>query len=68
MIHLTLDYRNDHDCHTPGEYLRYHRTFQGKSTREVAESVSIVPATLALYENDKHSVKYNIPIAWTNLL
>lgn len=63
MIHLTLDYKNDQNCHTPGEYLRYHRTLQGKSTREVAESVGIVPATLVLYENDKHPIKYNIAVS-----
>ena len=63
MIHLTLDYQKDQDCHTPGEYLRYHRTFQGKTTREVAESVGIVPATLVLYENDKHPIKYNTAVS-----
>lgn len=63
MIHLTFDYQSDNACHTPGEYLRYHRTFQGKSTREVAESVGIVPATLVLYENDKHPIKYNTAVS-----
>ena len=63
MIRLTLDYHSDRDCRTPGEYLRYHRTFQGKSTREVAESVGIVPATLVLYENDKHPIKYNTAVS-----
>ena len=63
MIHLTLDYKSDQDCQTPGEYLRYHRIFQGKSTREVAESVGIVPATLVLYENDKHPIKYNTAVS-----
>lgn len=62
MIHLTLDYQSDQDCRTPGEYLRYHRTFQGRSTREVAESVGIVPATLVLYENDTHPIKYNTAV------
>lgn len=63
MIHLTLDYKNDQNCRTPGEYLRYYRTLQGKSTREVAESVGIVPATLVLYENDKHPIKYNTAVS-----
>jgi len=44
-------------CHTVGEYLRYHRQLQGKTTREVAESVGIVPATSILYENDIN-IKY----------
>ncbi len=63
MIHLTFDYRNDEKCQTPGEYLRYHRTLQGKTTREVAESAGIVPATLVLYENDKHPIKYKTAVA-----
>lgn len=63
MIHLTLDYQSDLDCRTPGEYLRYHRTFQGKTTREVAESVGIVPATLVQYENDKRPIKYNTAVS-----
>ena len=63
MIHLTFDYHNDEKCQTPGEYLRYHRTLQGKTTREVAENVGIVPATLVLYENDKHPIKYKTAVA-----
>lgn len=43
--------------------MRYHRTLQGKTTREVAESVGIVPATLVMYENDKHPIKYKTAVA-----
>lgn len=50
MIHLTFDYKTDEKCTTPGQYLKYHRTFQGLSTRELAEKVGIVPATLVLYK------------------
>ena len=39
MIHLTFDYKSDKDCTTPGQYLKYHRTFQGLTTRELAEKV-----------------------------
>ena len=59
MIHLTFDYKTDEKCTTPGQYLKYHRTFQGLSTRELAEKVGIVPATLVLYENDRHPIKYS---------
>ena len=62
MIHLTLDYQSDQGCRTPGKYLRFHRVFQGKTTKEVAENVGIVPATLILYENDKHPIKYNTAV------
>jgi hypothetical protein len=56
MIHLSLDYKSDSDCSTPSEYLRYHRTMRGlsTSTKELAEKVGIVPATLAIYEKDNN--------------
>ena len=68
MIHLTFDYKSDKDCTTPGQYLKYHRTFQGFTTRELAEKVGIVPATLVLYENDRHPIKYNTAVALANEL
>jgi transcriptional regulator with XRE-family HTH domain len=63
MIHLSLDYRTDKACSTPGEYLRYHRTFQGLSTKELSEKAGVVPATIVLYENDKHPIKYDTAVA-----
>ncbi len=63
MIHLRLDYKSDSDCSTPGEYLRYHRTFQGLQTKELAQKVGIVPATLVLYESDTHPIKYRTAVA-----
>ena len=68
MIHLTFDYKTDEKCTTPGQYLKYHRTFQGLSTRELAEKVGIVPATLVLYENDRHPIKYKTAVALANAL
>ena len=68
MIHLTFDYKSDKDCTTPGQYLKYHRTFQSLTTRELAEKVGIVPATLVLYENDRHPIKYNTAVALANEL
>ena len=68
MIHLTFDYKTDEKCTTPGQYLKYHRTFQGFTTRELAEKVGIVPATLVLYENDRHPIKYSTAVALANVL
>ena len=68
MIHLTFDYKTDEKCTTPGQYLKYHRTFQGLTTRELAEKVGIVPATLVLYENDRHPIKHDIAVALANTL
>ena len=68
MIHLTFDYKNDKSCTTPGQYLKYHRTFQGFTTRQLAERVGIVPATLVLYENDRHPIKHSTAVALANEL
>lgn len=62
MIHLALDYADDKDL-TPGEYLRYHRTFQGISTKELAEKAGIAPGTLTLYEKEKRPIKYSAAVA-----
>lgn len=66
MIHLTFDYKNDKSCTTPGQYLKYHRTCLGLTTRQLAEKVGIVPATLVLYENDRHPIKHSTPVALAN--
>ena len=68
MIHLTFDYKSDKDCTTPGQYLKYHRTFQGLTTKELAEKVGIVPATLVMYENDQHPIKHRTAVALANAL
>lgn len=68
MIHLTFDYKSDKDCATSGQYLRYHRKLLGMSTKELAEKVGIVPATLVLYENDKHPIQYDSAIALADVL
>ena len=62
MIHLALDYQDDNGL-TPGEYLRYHRTFQGIPTKKLAEKVGVVPATLNLYEQGKHPIKHSAAVA-----
>ena len=53
---------------TPGEIIRYHRVLKGLSTKELAEKVGIVPATLILYENDKHPVKHKIAVSIAAIL
>ena len=38
------------------------------STKELAEKVGIVPATLVLYENDKRPIQYDAAIALADAL
>lgn len=48
--------------------MRYHRKFQNLSTRELADKVNIVPATVVLYENNRHDIPYNTAIAIAEVL
>lgn len=43
---------------TPAATLRYYRHNRGLTTRQLAESVGIVPATLLMYERDKFPIPY----------
>ena len=63
MIHLMYDFESNERCNTIGETLRYYRNLKGFSTRELADKVGIVPATLILYENDKHPIKYKTAVS-----
>lgn len=58
MLHLRYDFESSDNCDTAGKILRYYRVHKGYSTRELAEKVGVVPATITLYENDKNPIKY----------
>lgn len=62
LIHLRYDFESNEQCNTAGQILRYYRNLKGYSTRELADKVGIVPATLTLYENDKHPIKHKIAV------
>ena len=60
MIHLTFDYKTDEKMHHTGPIFEVSPEHsQGFTTRELAEKVGIVPATLVLYENDRHPIKHS---------
>ena len=68
MLHLQYDFESNEFCDTIGQRLRYYRLFKGYSTRQLAEAVDVVPATIMLYENDKHPIKYKTAIAIAEVL
>lgn len=61
MLHLRYDFENSDNCDTAGKILRYYCLHKGYSTRELAEKVGVVPATITLYENDKISLNTKLP-------
>lgn len=62
LIHLRYDFESNEQCNTAGQILRYYRNLKDLSTRELADKVGIVPATLTLYENDKHPIKHKTAV------
>lgn len=67
-MHLRYDFESSYNCDTIGKVLRYYRLHKGYSTRELAEKVGIVPATITLYENDKNPIKYKTAVLLAEVL
>ena len=68
MLHLQYDFENSDNCDTAGKTLRYYRIHKGYTTRELANLVGIVPATITFYENDKNPIKYKTAVLLADIL
>jgi len=68
MLHLQYDFENSDNCNTAGSTLRYYRIHKGYTTRELANLVGVVPATITLYENDKNPIKYKTAVLLADIL
>ena len=53
---------------TPAAMFRYYRQRKGLTTRQLAESVGIVPATLLMYEREQFSITYPTAVAMAEVL
>jgi len=68
LLHLTLPFEERPKSNQPREYLRYYRLRNNLTTRQLAERVRIVPATVVMYENGKNSIPYDTAIKLANVL
>ena len=53
---------------TPAAMLKYYRQRKGLTTRQLAESVGIVPATLLMYKRGKFPIPYPTAVAFADIL
>lgn len=53
---------------TPAALLKYYRQGKGLTTRQLAESVEIVPATLLMYERKHFPIPYQTAVAFVDIL
>lgn len=44
----------------PGDNLRYYRQRKSLTTRQLAEKIDVVPATILMYEQNKHPIPLDV--------
>ena len=52
----------------PSDNLRYYRRRNNLTTRQLAEQIGVVPATIVMYENGKHPIPYDVAIKLADVL
>lgn len=62
LLHLTLPFEEKPKSNQQGEYLHYYRLRNNFSTRQLAEHVGIVPATLLKYEQGFTPIPYDTAV------
>lgn len=60
MFHLTIPFIEKPKSNFPGDNLKYYRHRKSLTTRELAEQVGVVPATILMYEQNKHPIPYDM--------
>ena len=68
LMHLRFIFETLSDLSTPGEYMRYYRQLRGLTTRQLAEKLNIVPATVLGYEQGRFPIPYEISVVATQML
>ena len=48
---------------TPAAMLKYYRQRKGLTTRQLAESIGVVPATVLMYERERFPIPYQTAVA-----
>lgn len=67
-MHLKFCFESIPNKPTSAAMLRYSRQHKGLTTRQLAESVGIVPATLLMYEREKFLIPYQTAVAFADIL
>ena len=68
LMHFQFCFESIPNELTPAAMLRYYRQRKGLTTRQLAESEGIVPATLLMYEREKFPIPYPTALAFADIL
>ena len=60
LLHVTIPFEEKASSNLPGDNLRYYRQRKSLTTRQLAEAIDVVPATILMYEQNKHSIPYDV--------
>ena len=67
-MHLKFLFESIPKNQTPAAMLKYYRKRKGLTTRQLAESVEIVPAMLLMYECEQFPIPYQTAVAMAEVL
>ena len=68
LLHLTITFEVKPKSNLPGDNLRYYRQRKQMTTRQLAEKLDILPATVVMYENGKHPIPYDTAVKLAYIL
>ena len=60
FLHLTIPFEEKPKTNLPGDNLGYYRLRKRLTTRQLAEQIDVVPATILMYEQNKHPIPYDV--------
>lgn len=68
LLHLTIPFEEKPKTNLSGDNLKYYRQRKQITTRQLAEKLDIVPATVVMYESGKHPMPYDVAIKLSDIL
>ena len=68
LFHLIIPFEEKPKTNLPSDNLRYYRQRKQMTTRQLAEKLDVVPATIVMYENGKHPIPYDVAIKLADVL
>lgn len=68
LMHFTFCFEGVPTEQTPAEMLKYYQQRKGLTTRQLAESVGVVPATVLMYERGQFPIPYQTAVAIAEVL
>ena len=60
LLHVTIPFEEKPTSNLPSDNLRYYRQRKSLTTRQLAEQIDVVPATILMYEQNKHPIPFDV--------